>query len=97
MARLTDTDFFAANPSRNYRMRMATPSEIAAFDPPPDPRHFIYVVKCRHLPLMTAVFEGDVSPLPGEFADEYIAKELWQGVLERGERGRAGDASREPG
>ena len=80
-ASLTDTDFFAANPSRNYRMRMATPSEIAAFDPPPDPRHFIYVVKCRHLPLMTAVFDGDVSPLPGEFDDEDVAKELWQGVL----------------
>ena len=80
MARLTDTDFFAATPLRNYRMRMATPSEIAAIDPAPDPQHFIYVVKCRHLPLMTAVFEGDVSPLPGEFDDEDVARELWQGV-----------------
>jgi hypothetical protein len=82
---MTDIDFFAANPSRIYRMRMATPSEIAGIDPAPDPRHFIYVVKCRHLPLVTAVFDGDVSPLPGEFDDEDVAKELWQGVLvERG-------------
>jgi len=77
---LSDADFFAANLSRIYRMRMATPSEIAAIDPAPDPQHFIYVVKCRHLPLMTAVFEGDVSPLPGEFDDEDVARELWQGV-----------------
>jgi hypothetical protein len=81
MASLTDTDFFAANPLRNYRMRTATPSEIAAIDPAPDPRQFIYVVKCRHLPLMTAVLDGDVSPLPGEFDDEDVARELWQGVL----------------
>jgi hypothetical protein len=54
-ASLSDTDFFAANPSRIYRMRMATPSEIGGIDPAPDPRHFIYVVKCQHLPLVTAV------------------------------------------
>jgi hypothetical protein len=84
-ASLTDTVFFAANPLRNYRMRMATPSEIAALDPAPNPRHFIYMVKCRHLPLITAVLDGDVSPLLGEFDDEDIAKQIWQGVLERGE------------
>jgi len=77
-------DFFAANPSRIYRLRMATPLEIAALDPAPDQHHFVYVIKCRHLPRMTAVFEGDVSPLPGEFGAEDIAKELWQGTLERG-------------
>jgi hypothetical protein len=84
-ASLTDTDFFAANPSRNYRMRMATPSEIAAIRPAPDPRHFIYVVKCRHLPFTTPVFDGDVTPLPGELDDEETAKEVWRGALEIGE------------
>jgi hypothetical protein len=64
-----------------WKPRIATPPEIAAFDPAPDPRHFVYVVKCRHLPLMTAVFDGDVSPLPGEFDDDDVARELWQGVL----------------
>jgi hypothetical protein len=49
---MTDTDFFTANPSRIYRLRMATPSEIAAVHPAPDPQHFIYVAKCRHLPLV---------------------------------------------
>jgi hypothetical protein len=73
---------------------LATPSEIATIGHAPDPRHFIYVVKCRHLPLMTAVFDGDVSPLPGEFDDEDMAQEIWRGVLERGDmervaRGRA--------
>jgi hypothetical protein len=79
---ITDTDFFARNPEREYRLRLATPVEIAALDPPPDPALFVYMAKCRYVLGIKAVFETEAAPKIGELDSESTAREIFRGLVE---------------
>jgi hypothetical protein len=77
---ISDADFFCDHPDRTYRLRLATPAEIAVLDPAPAPEHWIYAVTCRYV-AGYAIFRTANSPAPGELDDEAAARELWQGLV----------------
>ena len=79
-----DDIFFAQNPGRDYRIRMASASEIAALDPPPEPGNWVYAVITRCVNGY-GIFECDAAPRPGELDDETTARELWQGLCRIGD------------
>jgi hypothetical protein len=83
---ISDIDFFARNPEREYRLRLAFPEEIAALDPPPDPALFVYMAKCRYMLGIKAVFETEAAPKIGELDSEVVAQEIFRGLLEKGSR-----------
>jgi hypothetical protein len=78
---ISDREFFDRNPERVYRLRLASPAEIAALDPAPDPTHFVYMAKCRYVLGIKAVFETMAAPAPNELDDEAVAQEIFRGLV----------------
>jgi hypothetical protein len=75
---ISDREFFDRNPERVYRLRLASPAEIAALDPAPDPTHFVYMAKCRYVLGIKAVFETMAAPAPNELDDEGSLKKYFE-------------------